>query len=454
MLLNGNKERQYILEQLREPFTTSPVEIGLSIETIARVIQRINDRENTYLILFSSLFFILFLCIRGSNICLTGLFLLISMIIFFIKRWQEHYVISKEFHRESFDIENIHFQVPDVPSDLAENIRKIKNRNVVVYKNFYPFESFGIAFGQWLFAIDISRKKTTYDKQNAILKSCSSNELLNEILHCMKNVNETVPTKEVNLFIHGVDVPDFLRSGSDIKIPMSSVSNEILKGAEEQSNGQARKYNIVTFNKGRGCMLIQYFLRTFQQGNDIALEIHGVLMPPIAEHYCIIDKIPPVGLRIVLAHVITATILGPISTMISLFILCHKIKNMNIFCNAKKIKMKKIKMNPMFNFGSHISIREYFSSDLLENYFNFLDYSYFQQIIPQRIFDSFVSYFDNKDIDTSSLKNQSNTLINKGILINDGGLKTKNLVIGDSATLNINKMKNFSYDENSRKNEK
>ncbi|NJO29738.1 MAG: hypothetical protein HC874_21020 [Richelia sp. SL_2_1] len=100
-----------------------------------------------------------------------------------------------------------------------------------------------------------------------------------------------------------------------------------------------------------------------------------------------------------------------------------------------------IKENPGFNYGSITSIRENFSDTHYRNYFQFLDQDMYLKVIENALFEGIVEFLDSKNIDTSELKNKQSKIINEGIIMTGGEIRTGILAIGRRARAIFNKRK-------------
>jgi hypothetical protein len=82
---------------------------------------------------------------------------------------------------------------------------------------------------------------------------------------------------------------------------------------------------------------------------------------------------------------------------------------------------KRRRVDEAGDYGALLSVREEAADSKWQRYFQVLDDARYVKVIQQRIFRSLVEFLEQHDVDTSGLESRSETLVNNGVMVTDGG---------------------------------
>jgi len=86
-----------------------------------------------------------------------------------------------------------------------------------------------------------------------------------------------------------------------------------------------------------------------------------------------------------------------------------------------------------FNYGWSKSLREQWSGDSYERYFQMLDKDMYSKILQSRLIDAIVRALEERGISTEAIKEQRTTILNYGLIVSGGNVEAQNLAVGQKA---------------------
>ena len=96
-----------------------------------------------------------------------------------------------------------------------------------------------------------------------------------------------------------------------------------------------------------------------------------------------------------------------------------------------------IKENYSFDYGATPSIRALASSPNYRRYFQKLDKEMGIKLVERAILDSVVEFLDDKNIDTSDLKERTSTILNNGVIVSGGYIRADTFTAGQGASSEV-----------------
>jgi len=161
-------------------------------------------------------------------------------------------------------------------------------------------------------------------------------------------------------------------------------------------------------------------------------------MSPIAEAHRWVDKIPPRRFRQIITDMIYS-IFGGIGLMIwsPLYLFgLFQLTLGRIFTDPEKAIIRTVEQQPDYDFGAPVSLRKSLSDPATLSYFQNTDRKMTEAAFTGRILRAFIDALDQKNIDTSELREQRTTLLNQGVIVQGGDLKANNVAAGIGSKIN------------------
>ena len=423
--------RRSILNQLRDKHKAVALEVGLNVRTVAQVCVYMEKRELKYQVWFTLLGIgALFLWQVDPRASLIPL--LASVVLWFYKKHQEHFVLTPYFAKERFNESDIAraFRT-DLDHDLLDGL-PTEDHNLIIYEEFLPFVGTGIDMGGWMFAINVTRPK----KQGEEAMPVNISELYGALNEGGKKL--LLPGLQIKdlLFVHGTAIrrnPDIL--SDPFGRPMQCLSHDLVKQFMGGNDFQIRHYKWFVVHDWGNEMVFSLFLRCALRGPNLFVEVNRFLLTPLADQYHQIDALPAKNWQFTLALAGSSLLLGPGSMVVSmLMLLLHGLGWLEKALGLQeRIIKREIKKNPLFNYGVSTSLRQTMSSLRFSNYFQKLDREMYVRVLDREILDSIVAFLDEHNVDTSDLKSQQAAILNSGIIIQGGNLEAQSVAVGEGS---------------------
>ena len=93
--------------------------------------------------------------------------------------------------------------------------------------------------------------------------------------------------------------------------------------------------------------------------------------------------------------------------------------------------------NYSFDYGATASIRALATSPNYRRYFQKLDKEMGLKLVERAVLDSIVDFLDAKNIDTSDLKERTSTILNNGVIVSGGYIRTDTFTGGAGASSEV-----------------
>lgn len=377
-----------------------------------------------------------------------------------------------------------------IRNNITPEKGKEKDQNVVIFGDYFPFLGAGKRTRNWNFVTDLSKPKkildTLLESQNNEEKENKTSELsigklYEKVYDRIKKKNLPNLSYKFILFADGnkEDEIDFLlknrskpctylkdldlftnqsgdKSGACIQPESIESFFEICK--EGIFKDYRTYFNISHHDKNRST-LFSTFLRFSKIEKELFTECSFYVLTPIDENIYNIDKLPKnnsfftvksilvtVGLIIVYILFSQLPYIGSVIPAFILFIFAVRPLVKILINRAKEteynIDVEQINRGEPHNYGLLKTFRETISSPDYKNYFGAQDIILIQNTIENAIIDSVADFLDAKGIDTSFLRSEMVSFINKGIVQFGGKMENSQVVSGDGN--NVQKMQQFT----------
>ena len=323
-------------------------------------------------------------------------------------------------------------------ANISPDIRDRDQRNVVVYSGFSPFVGSGIDLGGWSFVIRGDKGKEELGVPTEPIPFQNS-ELYAHIRSTLEGLAVDGLLIQDELYVNGQDIRDdrtFLPN--PIGRPVSAVASEIVEGFVNNSSQTVRHYMAVHLIQWKGELVLSCFLRVTQPGPHLFVESSYFLLPPVTEKYYMVDSL---SLRMsgkeVIGLAIRAVLGAPFLCCVAPFALWGEM--LEPFNRWKKQRETEelIKENYSFDYGATASIRALAASPNYRRYFQKLDKEMGLKLVERSILDSIVGFLDEKNIDTSDLKERTSTILNNGVIVSGRYIKADTFTAGQGATSEV-----------------
>jgi hypothetical protein len=434
-LMGGNREREKVLEFLTDPNRAVAPELGTDLRLVAQITKFAAERHKKF-----QWYFFVCVCaaLLGALIDTTlGISVLIvtGASIAIIKAWPEHFIFPRLFAKHVYDPEAIGRRFhADLAVEEAAGL-PIEDQNLVVYQGFSPFVGAGTGLGGWSFIVNVGKGK---EELGCKLdpREFKVRELYDEIVRSIETLRLQGLSQRDMYFAHGSDIRDDRTILPDAHSRPVQRIDPVLGGKYRDTNDpHIRHYKWIRVMDWGNELTTSYFLRCSLRGSHLFVEINRFLMTPLAASYRKVDSMGGNVWQQRVGIVLSSVVSGPLNSAFSILSLLGSLQEFIQMKSSsdKKQRRKLIDENPQFNYGVAKSYRDVTCSDQFMHYFQKLDGDFYTKVLEQEILTSITSFLDDRNIDTSELKERQATILNSGIIIQSGDVKAESLAVGAGA---------------------
>jgi hypothetical protein len=241
------------------------------------------------------------------------------------------------------------------------------------------------------------------------------------------------------LYVNGQDIRDDNRFLPDpTGPPVSAVSSEVLEGFVNNSSQSVRHYMATHLIQWKGELVLSCFLRVTQPGQHLFVEASYFLLPPVKENYYMVDSLPPrISGKEACGLAISASFAAPFLCFAAPFMLLGEMLEPFDRWKKRRETERLIAENYSFDYGATASIRALATSPNYRRYFQKLDKEMGLKLVERAVLDSIVDFLDAKNIDTSDLKERTSTILNNGVIVSGGYIRTDTFTGGAGASSEV-----------------
>lgn len=469
----------------RKPFKGKSPEFELDIDNITKHAEVAFKRHMKFALLAIGLSF-LGLITHGFSIDISCIFSVFAICLLSLKPILDRNVACENFVKSNYNPDyNLHESSKNgvltefcnwiTQNNIISDEDEGKKQNIILFGDYFPFLGAGKRVRNWNFVIDSSKKqKKESNNMNDSNVSCEDSSIPQEdqdeeqnpdelsIKELYKAVSSEIENKAfpINLppkyilFADGkeADKTDFLLNKDDDSRPNTYLESidPFSKDYKEDSFKDYRMYLHLKYHDKTRSTLFSTFLRFSKIGKNLFTECSFHVLTPIDEDIYNIDKLPIngslfslkrgiitfglVAVYIMLVQsVITPTAIFALTTLPLFKILNNGIKEDEYNSDAKKIKR-----GEPHNYGRLETFRETIASPDFKNYFSAQDIIMVQSTLEKSIINSVADLLDDKELDTSFLRGEMISFINKGIMQFGGQMETAQVVSGEGNQVTSN----------------
>jgi hypothetical protein len=325
-------------------------------------------------------------------------------------------------------------EVEESATHLWQTGQNTGKAEVIVYTGFSPFPGAGINIGGWSFSSNIQRGKEEFG--NRLTPEAF---IIEELYQRVQSDIQSLELAHVELSdvicIHGRDVQGDSRFLPDpLAYPVMHIEKDILECLMQEQSHKARHYQRIQVVDWSGEIILSVFLRFYKLKANLFVESSFFLLTPIQESMRTVDSQPATpSLRQLGELVMTSALWTPfawIGSACSLYAFLAQPWEQRY---KRKEARRAILETQDFDYGAEYSIREIASSGSYRRYFQMLDKELYMKTIERQILDTIITFLDERNIDTSDLKERQTVIQNSGVIVSGGQLSTENLAVGNLA---------------------
>jgi hypothetical protein len=349
--------------------------------------------------------------------------LVAALVIITWEQWEiEFHIVRQYFTKKHFE-PGVHPRAFNLEAELAfGEVEAAQKSNVMIYASFSPFVGCGNNIGSWSFPVDISKGK---EDMGGYLqpKSFQVKELYDEISRTLRGLEFPNCSIENKVCLSGLDIRGDEKFLPDLMgRPRTCIEPSAIEEYVTHPSSQARHYQTFRLVDWSGELVLSVFLRTAKTGNNLFIEASYCMLVPVDEMHRRVDSMNPVPswrdwVRLLALSMAKTAFIWIVWPFYMFVLLAHPVR---AWLHEREVR-NMIRENPAFNHGAATSLREMTcTSNLYRRYFQKLDKEMYTKILESQILDCIVHFLDERNIDTSELKEAQTRIINSGIIVTGG----------------------------------
>lgn len=324
----------------------------------------------------------------------------------------------------------------NVPGSIEAALPR-NDQNVIVYSGFVPFVGAGSFQGSWSFNCALSAPREHGSSQG--LRVFTTTALYSRIRSSMEAMNIPGLQCADKLFVNGCEVrgPEPLCEGGSLR-PVQVLAAPGLAQSMEANDERIRHYLCVQVADWGGEVITTFFIRFVLRGNGLYVELNRFFLGPIADDYREVDKIADLTPWLRMTRAFGDVIAGPFHGIGACLAVAGRLQealaNLIGADRRRKARMKKITCKIGYDFGASSSLRELLSRPELRHYFQRSDEDFTRKLIERNVLDEIANFLEEHGFDSSDVRERRTTILNNGIIVNGGDVRSESLAVGAGAT--------------------
>lgn len=360
---------------------------------------------------------------------------MVSAAIYFEKTHRERFHLAAKFREETFNETTLQEWLQVRIEKKVLDALPREDQNLVVYSGFTPFVGAGTHLGGWSFVVDILKCDSTMNGHGTVTPF-TVEELYADVASGISSSHlEGLVIKDF-YFINGREIRGNRELLPDIYgRPVQFLNRESASRYVSSSDERLRHYMWIRLHDWAHELVTSYFLRFSIRGRCLFVEINRFQLSPLKAEYRKIDALADVGDLELFGMLTASLVLGPVHALFSPFQLFGRLveSGEDLFGGKERARRERIDKDLLFDYGAGKGNRHELSGNRFEHYFQKADGDFCAKALESIILDRTIAFLDEHHVDTSSLRERQNTILNSGIIVHGGDVRAESLAVGHGA---------------------
>jgi hypothetical protein len=310
--------------------------------------------------------------------------------------------------------------------------------NVVVYGGFSPFVGSGYDLAGWSFAVNLEVGGGGRDGEPNQFAICDLYKTLRSGFERLTIDGLVIIDR---LYVDGKAIRGDTRFLQNMFArPAGRVDASILEQFRAKPENNVRHYLCLQIEDWSGQVVLSTFVRLQKSASKLFVEVSSFLLPPLKNRYYEIDARS--NNRLVsntVGLIVTSLIQSPFLLVIGFIATVRRAWSPIHVFGERRRKRREIRNSPLYNYGATTSIRELGTENVWRVYFQKLDKEMYSKIVQQQLLDVLAKFLDEHGVDISELKERGSYILNNGVIVSGGSIKTEGLAVGQGAQTKVSK---------------
>jgi hypothetical protein len=184
-----------------------------------------------------------------------------------------------------------------------------------------------------------------------------------------------------------------------------------------------------------GDITVSCFLRCYLRGPTLFVEFKRCLLTPLQGAIRQIDDLAPAKLGQIVREALLSTVVGPLKMVGATLEMFGYVNEWldNLFGLSRRRRRKLIDRVSRWNYGAAMSVRQAHASGEYVRYFQRADSDSYEKTLEKEILDSLIDHLDAHGVDTSDIRDRQATILNHGVIVQNGNIQAETMAVGQRA---------------------
>jgi hypothetical protein len=424
----------WIRDWMSERNRSTPPEIGVDLDLVARVATfgERRARRYTYALFALALVVLVALLLSWPVIVLGAV--AVAVVLVFVKRTNEREWLLGHFQRNHFAKNDVERRFTAVLTGAQKSAVPSPDTNLTVYSGFSPFVGAGLEMGAWSFAIATDKAKDDFGSTPPAQVSVA--ELYEAVAMRLQKLHLPGLEQRDHFFVHGQDVhehPSLLPN--KYGRPVSVLPPELVGRCSFGSDAHVRHYRWIHVADWAGDITVSCFLRCYKRGPTLFVEFKRFLLTPLQQTIRSIDDLAPLPLTGMAGEALLAILASPFRMLLAVFEVLRYVNEWwdDVWNITGRRRRKAIDRTARWDYGAGTSVRQAYASGEYVRYFQRADTDSYEKTLEKEILDALVDFLDGMGVNTADLRERQSTILNHGVIVQNGNIKAGSLAVGEGA---------------------
>jgi hypothetical protein len=361
--------------------------------------------------------------------------IVVAGLVAFTDRWISRYRVTRGLTRGTFGRDD----GPPVTAAESAQVAQAaaaQEGDMSVYGTYRPFVGSGFSRGGWSFAINLGRGKDTPAGQVRLEPvSFEIEEFYREVARDLMGAGLAGLTVENRLLVDGQNIRDDRRFLPDTEgRPVTEISTDMLFQLTREPEPVNRPYQCIRLQSWDGDLVLSAFVNFTKRGTVLLAEVQHYLLAPLQPEYRQADRLASWSLGQRLRTELKSAPAAVTATVIRApFRISRQVLRTGLGRRTERAALRRIRMDPEYNFGAMTSVRELAQARHYRRYFQQVDRDLNTKFIDRQVLDTIVDFLDAHNIDVSQFQEQRSMILNNGLLVSGGEFKAGSVAVGERA---------------------
>lgn len=219
--------------------------------------------------------------------------------------------------------------------------------------------------------------------------------------------------------------------------PIENIDEEYILKKMNSNDKKERHYRVVRIPMWNGQLFLSMYYRFLVTNDILFCEARFFLLTPLKKKYLEIKNIPLMPTKREFFEALMQSIFVGAFSWIQVWLNALAFMQGGFMSERARVKQwqREVESNRLYNYGWENSLREKWSSELYERYFQKVDKDVSQKLLTNGFLAGLMDFLSERNICIDQFKQTSSKIINEGVMISGGEVRAETLAVGKGAKI-------------------